>query len=407
MIFRLSCLVHQPPRPRPSRIFHRPFSIARRALLLALCSLLLASAFGGKAITVTHDGAIDGPNGVSAATIGTANHFGIDTDVTLSGNRTVTIGAHTWILGPLTMTSSMLSTGGTDFTSDGGDIDLGGGSLVGVGNGGIAFSGTGKADTITTLGVPLLGTANQFTAAIQVTSTPGTSGTVVYGIASGAGGSGSTIFRAQPASNTYVGYLYTGRDFSGSVVFSVNASGAVFANGGLTGGADTAAALATPRKIDGVAFDGTGNISTIAYGRVTTNWTSSSSTFSDVTGLSFAIGANDNYTADAVLMCQGTASNGLKFRVTGPTVSSVAISISGRNTTTFMDEIQTAFSVGSPAQTFGSGSGSAITVPVRIHIVTIGDGSHSGTVQIQADNVANSGTCTIFLNSDLSAIKTN
>ena len=40
---------------------------------------------------------------------------------------------------------------------------------------------------------------------------------------------------------------------------------------------------------------------TLAYGRLAADWTSASSSFSDVAGLSFAVGTGENWTAEIVL----------------------------------------------------------------------------------------------------------
>ena len=144
-----------------------------------------------------------------------------------------------------------------------------------------------------------------------------------------------------------------------------------------------------------------------ASGRVLSDWTSASSTFSDVTGLSFAVGAGENWTAEMVLHCvSGTTGQGFKFRVSGPGAGAVMIAMQGTGSggvSTAMEcEVQTAFGVASPAKTFCAGSG--LTGVVRIH-VTITNAT-AGTVQLQASNSSGSGTVTIKANSDLVARRT-
>ena len=57
----------------------------------------------------------------------------------------------------------------------------------------------------------------------------------------------------------------------------------------------------------------------VAYGRVTSDWTSSSSSFSAITGLSLAAAADKNWTVEIVLHAVSSASGqGFKFRVAGP-----------------------------------------------------------------------------------------
>lgn len=144
----------------------------------------------------------------------------------------------------------------------------------------------------------------------------------------------------------------------------------------------------------------------IIYGRVTSDWTSGSSSYSDVPGLSFSIATGTNWTAEVVIHAiSGSTGQGFKFRVTGPSASSVMIAISGTGTsgtTTTECEVQTAFSA-IPSKTFCQGSN--LTGVIRIHIVVINGGA--GTVQLQANNTSGSGTVTIKTNSDILAHKTN
>jgi len=144
------------------------------------------------------------------------------------------------------------------------------------------------------------------------------------------------------------------------------------------------------------------------YGRVTSDWTSSSTTFTDVTGLSFAVEANGNYTAELVLYCIGGSSGqGLKFKVTGPaSPTSVLIAILGNTSSnsSFQTEIQTSFSATPASQAYCAGS--SVTGMVRIRITVI-NGANAGTVQLQADNGTGSGTVTIKVNSSIDWRKTN
>ena len=71
--------------------------------------------------------------------------------------------------------------------------------------------------------------------------------------------------------------------------------------------------------------------------------------------------------------------------------------------TTSECEVQTAFSVASPAKTFCSGSN--LTGVVRVHVVVV-NASAAGSVQLQASNSSGSGTVTIKAGSDLVARRT-
>ena len=142
------------------------------------------------------------------------------------------------------------------------------------------------------------------------------------------------------------------------------------------------------------------------YGRVAADWTSGSASFADVTGLAFAVGAGESWTAEIVLHAiSGTTGQGLKFRVSGPGASSVLLAMlgTGSGSSTAMEcEAQTAFSVASPAKTFCAGS--SVVGVIRLHVVVVG--ASAGTVQLQASNSSGSGTVTIKANSDLVARRT-
>ncbi len=142
----------------------------------------------------------------------------------------------------------------------------------------------------------------------------------------------------------------------------------------------------------------------VQFGRAAADWTSSVATFSDVPGLAFAVAAVESWQAELVLHAiSGTTGQGLKFRVTGPGAAGVMIAIlgTGSGTSTTIDcEVQTAFSVASPAKTFVVGT--TLTGVVRVHVAVVA-ASAAGTVQLQASNSSGSGTVTIKAGSDLVA----
>ena len=145
---------------------------------------------------------------------------------------------------------------------------------------------------------------------------------------------------------------------------------------------------------------------TVLYGRVGADWTSGSTSFADVTGLAFAVGTGESWTAEMVLHCvSGTTGQGLKFRVNGAGAGAVMIGMqgTGSSSSTAMEcEVQTAFGVAAPGKTFCSGS--SLAGLVRVHVVITN--ATAGTVQLQASNASGSGTVTIKANSDLVARKT-
>ena len=142
----------------------------------------------------------------------------------------------------------------------------------------------------------------------------------------------------------------------------------------------------------------------ILFGRAAADWTSGSASFTDVPGLAFAVAAGESWQAELVLHAvSGTTGQGLKFRVTGPGAAAVMIAIvgTGSSGSTAIDcEVQTAFSVASPAKTFVQGS--TLTGVVRLH-VAVTTASAAGTVQLQASNGSGSGTVTLKAGSDLVA----
>jgi hypothetical protein len=143
-----------------------------------------------------------------------------------------------------------------------------------------------------------------------------------------------------------------------------------------------------------------------AYGKLAADWTSASTSFTDVTGLSLAVGAGENWTAEIVLHAIGGAGGqGLKFRVAGPGAGSVLIALQGTGSSgsTAMEcEVQTAFGVASPAKSFCLGT--TLTGVVRVHL-TITNAT-AGSVQLQASSTAAGTTVTLKANSDLVARRT-
>ena len=142
----------------------------------------------------------------------------------------------------------------------------------------------------------------------------------------------------------------------------------------------------------------------LLFGRAAADWTSGSTSFTDVPGLAFAVAAGESWQAELVLHAiSGTTGQGLKFRVTGPGAAGVMIAIvgTGSMSSTAMDcEVQTAFSVASPAKSFVTGT--SLTGVVRLH-VAVTAASAGGTVQLQASNSSGSGTVTLKAGSDLVA----
>lgn len=139
-----------------------------------------------------------------------------------------------------------------------------------------------------------------------------------------------------------------------------------------------------------------------AFGRVAADWTSGTASFADVGGLGWTVAVGESWTAELVLaVVSGTSGQGFRFRVAGPAAGAVLISIQGTgvsSATTVDCEVQTAFSVASPAKTFCAGS--TLSGVVRVHVVVVNAGA-AGSVQLQAANSSGSGTVTIKAGSDV------
>jgi hypothetical protein len=142
-------------------------------------------------------------------------------------------------------------------------------------------------------------------------------------------------------------------------------------------------------------------------GRVASDWTSTSMSFTDVTGLAWAVAAGESWAAEMVLhVISGTSGQGLRVRVSGPGAAGVMIAITGTGSSgssTNECEVQTAFSVASPTKSFVTGS--SLTGVVRVHVAVSG-ASAAGPVQLQASNSSGGSAVTIKANSDLMARRT-
>lgn len=135
-----------------------------------------------------------------------------------------------------------------------------------------------------------------------------------------------------------------------------------------------------------------------AAGRVTANVTVAATTFTDVTGLGFAVGANEVWTAEFEVDFTSTA-GGLKVQLTGPAAPAlVALTAVGTTTGVTAFTASRVAALATPTAVFGA---TAHTGTCRLKVY-FANGVTAGTVQLQF-NSAVSGTQTVLAGSYLTA----
>lgn len=125
-----------------------------------------------------------------------------------------------------------------------------------------------------------------------------------------------------------------------------------------------------------------------ARASVASDVTTTSSTQANVTGLSFAIAANEVWTAEFALVCTGTGT-GMAFQLTGPSSpTNVLIFTQGStiSASVFSGDGQAAFST--PTQAYVAGAFNGVVV-MR---ATIENGANAGTVALQFAAATNTQT---------------
>lgn len=142
-----------------------------------------------------------------------------------------------------------------------------------------------------------------------------------------------------------------------------------------------------------------GVVSGLTNANVAGDVSTSSSTMANVTGLSFAIGANQVWTVEFALYATGSL-NGMTFQLTGPaSPTNLLIFNQGDTTgvTLVSTDAQTAF--GTPTQAYIAGVFSGLVV-IR---ATIENGANAGTVQLQFASAVNTQTNIVKRGSYMSA----
>lgn len=148
----------------------------------------------------------------------------------------------------------------------------------------------------------------------------------------------------------------------------------------------------------------------VAYGGLTATVTTTSATqgTNALTGLSFAIGAGEIWTAEWHLTCTGSTGDtgGMAFQLTGPaSPTTVATSTFGNTTgiTVYSDDSQTAFSTPSQAYSINA---VAFTGIVKI-CAYIANGANAGTVTLQFASVTGTQSNSVLKGSYMTARKIN
>lgn len=227
----------------------------------------------------------------------------------------------------------------------------------------------------------------------------------------------STTLNVAVAAGKYRKWDGTLATYAGSTSFGLTASGTrsvYLTDGGtLTEGASgyptgnivrlatvvVGASTITSVTDDRVAFQSLG-ASTRVAARVAANVTINSTTMADVTGLSFAVAANEIWAFEFNLTLTGNT-NGLKFDLTGPTSpTSLMATFFGNTTgiTAVSTDNVTAFSTATTT-VFAS---TAVVNVLRIY-GTLANGSTAGTVQLRAGTLSGTNSSTVRLNSHLVA----
>lgn len=132
--------------------------------------------------------------------------------------------------------------------------------------------------------------------------------------------------------------------------------------------------------------------------------TTSSSTIGDVTGMSFAVGANQTYVVQINLFTGMDNTGGSKFAINGPTGATMRFWAFGVNTgsTTYRGESITALNTLSGA--FGALSSAALWVQITGLFVT---SSTTGTFQLRYASTTNTQTTSVFAKSWIRAQRQN
>ncbi len=131
------------------------------------------------------------------------------------------------------------------------------------------------------------------------------------------------------------------------------------------------------------------------------NITNSTTTPTNITGLSFSIAAGEVKGFHAVIIHQGTATSGPRFNVKGPASPTTVAIHYHRGTSATADTISTDTAFSTSAQTAAITSGGNTGILVTEVYGTVINGSNAGTVQFQLTSSTSGQTVTVYRGSHI------
>lgn len=261
----------------------------------------------------------------------------LDADLTaiaaLTGTNTIYYRSGTNVWSAVTIGSGLTFSGGTLAASGAGLGDFSSNTTVSVDGEIVLFSGTGgkTGKRATGSGIAKIASGVLGTATSGTDYAPATSGSaILYG--NGAGGFGNVTLGSGLAFNTGTGTLSSG---GGSTVF------------------------------------------------LSSDFTTTSTTFVNVTGLSFTANANKNYAFSVSLRTNKSDANGLKLQWTGPASPTLVFmrqSVSTTADTAAATDVLTAFSTPSTTGNTVAANGWSNSI-----LDIFSNGANAGTVQLQVE----------------------
>lgn len=148
-------------------------------------------------------------------------------------------------------------------------------------------------------------------------------------------------------------------------------------------------------RTNGTGADPSWNAAPVETAVITANYTDSTGTLGNVTGMSFSLAANERVTAIfSGLWATQTTNSGFRYDITGPASPTYVLYNVSHGTT------QTAFRSGDGATTFSTafletGGNAALYLPITIHMHVV-NGATAGTVQLRMGGETNGVTFTLY-----------